>query len=318
MSREVKTDFGTYQVYEDSFSGNLVPRSNQIRESELAQLEQAWKNIHQGKGMNIIGTDADKALWDKTLIQGLTTSETFRQTFITIGNDPKNTISVDLGRNQPGVAVDSFQTNQVDLADLAMFPSVPRPNHSNEVTQSEVVIHFLQERYHNKVNGLGFEAAHQSGIDLQNRYRDERGQSNILNQQVTSVNPDGSVNAAFNFQNGTSQQQTIDSTGKITNIIPPNDITPEQNLESRSTESRSTSYQGNGLTDIAMSTIKEYKDLSRSCVALAQNPTVASLLKDMSPEDAAEQIITAVNEADDKLRAQEIGTRMDREQELVA
>jgi hypothetical protein len=60
MTRTVKTDFGTYQVYEDNFQGPLVPRSNQIRENELKQLEQAWNNIHQGKGMNIIGSDVTK------------------------------------------------------------------------------------------------------------------------------------------------------------------------------------------------------------------------------------------------------------------
>jgi hypothetical protein len=206
-----------------TIKGPLVPRSNQIQESELKQLEQAWNNIHQGKGMNIIDSNADKAAWDKMLIQGMTSSETFRQTIIKIGNDPKNTITVDLGRNQPGVIVDNFGTNQVDLADIGKFPKVPRPGHSSEVTQSEVILHFLEERHYAAVNNTEFKPAHQSGIDLQNTYRDEKGQSHVTSQVFSPPNPDGSVDLNINFSNNTTEVLHIDAQGKITNITLPND-----------------------------------------------------------------------------------------------
>jgi hypothetical protein len=229
MTRTVKTNFGTYQVYEDNFRGPLVPRSNQIRESELKQLQQAWTNIHQGKGMNITGSAADKAEWDKMLIQGMTTSSTFRDTIIRIGTDPKNTVTVNLGRNQPGVIGDSFANNRVDLADLGKFPTIPTAGHSNRVVQSELILHFLEERHYALANNTGFAPAHQRGLDVQNAYRTEKGQSRVVSQNGTS-NPDGSITGNVILENGTREIWQIDAKQNFTSITPPNN--PKQQKKS--------------------------------------------------------------------------------------
>jgi hypothetical protein len=162
------------------------------------------------------------------LIDGMTSSETFRQTIIRVGNDPKNTITVDLGRNQPGVFVDGFDTNQVDLNDIGQLPTAPRAGHHNELTQSEVILHFLEERHHSVANNTGFDPAHKSGVNLQNTYRAEIGQSPVQKQHIEE-HPDGVTgNTIFKFKDHTREVIQIDSLGNVLNITPPNDPKQQQ------------------------------------------------------------------------------------------
>jgi hypothetical protein len=247
MSRQVNTSFGNYEVYPDNFRGQLRPDSNQVRESELKSLEQAWNNIRQGKGMVIQGSSADEVTWKNMLIEGMTSSQVFRETIANIGNDPNHTILIDLGRSQPNVLVDSFATKAVDLDDLQMFPASANAGQKNQLTRPEVILHFLEERHYAQTHDpMDFDSAHQSGINAQNHLRDERGQSHVLSQEGRQL-PNGNIEGQFFLQNGTSERVIFDSNGNIQQIFPPPD---QQSLPKTQQQTRSSTSPA-PLTDAA-------------------------------------------------------------------
>jgi hypothetical protein len=219
------TAFGDYEVYTDSSPICLDPSSNAVTESEFKQMGTAWDNIHHDKGMHITGTDADKKAWDQELADGMQHSETFRQTVTGIGNDTSHTVNVNLGHSQPGVFVDSFATNKVDLDDLNQFPDRPRSGHHDETTRTELIDHFLDERHYAATHGSsGFEAAHNHAIDNQNGIRDEQGQSHVTGQVGLDTDGDGKVDRGdFRYANGTHEFVDFNANLDVTKITPPND-----------------------------------------------------------------------------------------------
>ncbi len=148
--RAVETEFGTYEV---TTTGG-PPASNNLTEQELKRLGEAWRNIHFGFGAHIIGRPSDLAAFDTMLREGLTSSRIFRETFTRIGHeyDPGKTIILSVGKNQPRVLVDTFATDQVDIADLAALPSIPDTHARRTFTRSEAILHFLVEREHAKLH----------------------------------------------------------------------------------------------------------------------------------------------------------------------
>jgi hypothetical protein len=100
-------------------------------------------------------------------------------------------INVKAGRNQPGVLGDSFATDEVDLDDLDKFNS---KGCSWSKDACSVIIHFMKERLK---AGDGFDPAHQAGIDQENRYRDGKGQSGHIMEQVLCS--DGSGDACVTY-----------------------------------------------------------------------------------------------------------------------
>jgi hypothetical protein len=217
------TAFGDYEVYPDQFPASLSPASNAIHDSELHTLETAWDNIHQGTGLDIQGSDADKATFDGMLTDGLQHSAAFRQTIEDIGNDTTHTEHVNLGNSQPGTFVDSFATNAVDLTDLSQFPAQPEAGHHNEPTRTELMDHFLDERHYAQTHDPNdFQAAHQHAIDSQNQVRDEAGQSHVTSQ-TGAMHDDGTMTADFHYANGDDELIDVNSDTDITSITPPSD-----------------------------------------------------------------------------------------------
>jgi hypothetical protein len=234
------TAFGDYDVYPDAYPADLVPASNAIHESEFHTLQTTWDHIHHGTGLDIQGTDADKASFDSMLTYGLQHSAEFRATLEDIGTDPAHTERINLGHNQVGTIGDSFYTNAVDLTDLSQFPAAPRAGHHNEATRTEELDHILEERHsalearhaqtytfdpNNPADRQIFDAAHQEGIDSQNHVRDELGQSHVVSQKPTR-NADGSITGGdFHYANGDDEVLHIDNLidANITSITPPND-----------------------------------------------------------------------------------------------
>jgi hypothetical protein len=217
------TAFGDYDVYADSAPVSLDPSSNAVTQTEFHTMQTAWDNIHHGKGLDIQGSDADKAEFDRMLSSGMQHSEAFRQTIDSIGTDTAHTEHVNLGHNQPGTFVDSFATNAVDLSDLEQFPAQARSGHHDEATQTEMIDHFLDERHYAQTHTPGdFSAAHQHAIDNQNQIRDEQRQAHVTAQTGT-VNADGTVTADFRYADGKDEIVNLDDQMDVTGVTPPND-----------------------------------------------------------------------------------------------
>jgi PAAR motif len=171
-------------------------------------------------GLTITGAPLDVARFEQMLQEDAASTVAGRARLAQIIGDKAHPITCLVGRNQPGVLGDSFNSNEVDLDDFEQFASSPSHGHPNEATRGEEMIHFLAERHDAAANGSSFADAHQEGMNAQNEVRAERGQSPVVSQTGTA-NPDGSIDARFNYQDGTHEDLHVDNTEKITRIVPP-------------------------------------------------------------------------------------------------
>jgi len=122
--------------------------------------------------------------------------------------------------NQASSAIHSVRT-PLDLADLEAFPANPTPGHPNEATRGEEITHFLAERHDAAVNGSAFAAADQVGINAQNQYRAERGQSPVLSQAMTgTTDAAGNPIARFTYADGTHEDIAIAPNASVARIAP--------------------------------------------------------------------------------------------------
>lgn len=225
---DLKTyNFDKFQVVPDDFVGPLQP--TQMRQSQYQQTQQAWLNIADGRGMAMNGTKVDQERFRQMLREGMTDSPMFRETLTNIGNDtdPAHRITANVGRSQPGVILDSYGNDAIDLDDLEALPAAAPMAHKNQFTRNEDLLHILTERQyaltHPDPGGdkwKVFNDAHQHGIDTQNRYRDERGQSHVLSQSGTK-RADGGTNATIAFADGSNERWDIDRNGKFNGVTPP-------------------------------------------------------------------------------------------------
>jgi len=143
-------------------------------------------------------------------------------TLSSIVSDSAHPVNFEVGRSQPQVFVDSFASGEVDLDDLEAIPTDPSPGHPNEATRGELMTHFLAEHYDRSANGSNFTNAHQVGLDTQNQYRAERGQSPVTSQVLTgNQDPQGNHIARLSYEDGTYEDVHIDNNSNIAGIDPP-------------------------------------------------------------------------------------------------
>jgi hypothetical protein len=192
--RTVTTDFGTYDVYPNTFIGPLLP--NQLREADLQRLQNAWNNmVANTGGMITNGTDGDRQSLRNILGREIPRSMTFRNLFLEIVEDPAHPVIINVGRNNASW-VDEFATNNVDLNDIQVFEESPRPGYEWVQTQGEIVLHWLSERRFAAVNGrANFPPAHRHPMQVggdQERYRRDIGQTGRIVSQ-TRVNHAGGL-----------------------------------------------------------------------------------------------------------------------------
>ncbi len=216
-----RAPFGNYNVVSDHSSG---PRQlNDMTQTDYLGLSAAWTNIQNNRGMLINGTAADQAAFRIMLRDGMQISPTMRQTISDIGNNTTHPVTVNVGRSQPGVIIDSFGTNDTDLDDLDRLSATPTAGHSNESTRPEFIEHFLAEREFAANNpGTLFGPAHAAGVAAQNNFRAERGGSAVTGQVFAGTDAAGNIIGRTNFSDGTHQDEIINSgTGNIVRIDRP-------------------------------------------------------------------------------------------------
>src|SRR5215831_9338262 len=148
----------------------------------------------------------------------MTSSPIMRSSFSEIGNDvdPGHLVQAKLGRKQPGVLIDSFATNDVDLDDLEHFVKTPGKDHPNEMTQGEQLIHILAERRAavTSAHPDDFGPAHAKATAVHNQYRAELGQSPEVSATAA---PDGrgGLTGTTSYRDGTSLGVQFNANGVL-------------------------------------------------------------------------------------------------------
>ncbi len=216
-----KYDFDQFKVVGPDFKGKLD--KEQMTQEQFEKLTQAWINIQGGTGMKITGDVKEQETFRRMMRDSMGDSPTMRNLISDIGNDTdnKHTVEAKVGRSQPGVFVDSFASNEIDLNDIEQFQKAPRQGHENEATQGEQLAHFLSERRAalTSADPSDFEAAHQKGTDTHNAYRTERGQSEETS--ATGYRKNGKEYVVFKYKDGTQHEMELDNKNDISRMIPP-------------------------------------------------------------------------------------------------
>jgi hypothetical protein len=117
-------------------------------------------------------------------------SPSFRSLMGQIVSDTAHPVRVIAQKNAYQTFGDSFKTKVVDLSDIEMFPvTVPRGAH--DVTQGELVVHFMAERYAAATRGVPNateleDRFHLEGLVAQSKFRQEAfGQVGVTKQGQT-------------------------------------------------------------------------------------------------------------------------------------
>ena len=142
-------------------------------------------------GMVVNGSPEDVAQWMSMLAREMGNSPSFYNAVMDMVNDTAHPIPFNIGRDNAWW-VDSFANNNVDLNDLAWYPTDPDPDYPWAQTQGELMAHVIEERRHAAVNGTDFHPAHNAALapgGLQHQYRQDRGQPGRIVSQVGHQDP---------------------------------------------------------------------------------------------------------------------------------
>jgi hypothetical protein len=219
---QVVAPFGTFDVVPDTTPGSLP--NNRMRVREIRALATAWASIEAGNGIQTNGSAQDIATWRQMVQHAMSDSPTLRTLVTDIGNDPdaSHAITANVGRNQAGVIIDSFGTNDIDLTDIELFPVAPNALHPNEMTLGEQIVHILAERRAARTssNPNDFDSHHATATAVHNRYRAERGQAVEVSADG-APNGSGGLHATVSYNDGTKQEFDVDARGNISNMRRP-------------------------------------------------------------------------------------------------
>ncbi len=130
-----------------------------------------------------------------------------------------NGLTITLGRGQGDVLGDNYAKREIDLDDVGQFPSPAPPGFPDASTRCEFLAHVFAEYNQALQNGhtigpAGFPAAHQAGIDAQNKHRAANGQSGNVGPQTYDEN---TKQGTTTYSNGATTSTTV-SGGNITGV----------------------------------------------------------------------------------------------------
>jgi hypothetical protein len=172
-------------------------------------------------GLRVEGTQGDIALFREWLFEARAASRTFRGVLHTIHDDTAHPVQVILGHSQPHVYIDSFNTREVDLNALGLFPATIAPG-DNQQTRVEMILHFLQERWvaarlHVTSSGdPAFAVAHARAIEAQNLYRLDLGQVVMVTAQLDSPDEFAGTDSTLTwFNDGSREVYPVNANGNL-------------------------------------------------------------------------------------------------------
>jgi hypothetical protein len=186
-----------------------------------AMLQLTAQNFSPGPGLTLNGNAALQTEYLDMVRREMARSPSFNKLMLELNRDTAHPVEVRLTRDGVGTFMDSFDSEytpgqqEVDMADLEFFPADPPPDHPSAITSGEILAHAMAEA---RQGALKEERgpAHQTGIDAQNRYRDDRGQSGHRRHRLDDGREaDGGLNDAGNWEvrydNGYNEVWVLDS-----------------------------------------------------------------------------------------------------------
>lgn len=179
---------------------NAVVYALQELEAERRQRVEAFT---PGPGLTLTSKKpADQRKFLTMLRREMLRSRSFSALVFSINANTTNPVTMDLGRNQRGVFVDSFDADRVgpghqrvDMNDLEKVPVEPPAAFPDAVTQGEILAHSLAEA--NAGATTDFRGAHEAGVHAQNAYRDDRGQKGHLSPDMFELNASGNLDFMY-------------------------------------------------------------------------------------------------------------------------
>jgi hypothetical protein len=208
----------------------LAPRSrNEVTEEEHQRVSNAWDRLDSrmyinGRGSSPAENQRLQQRFRNMLREDMQDSPALRNVTSNIALGHQSPFAVNVGEHQHDVFADSFETREVDLADLEGFGTGREANrHRDQLSRGEVITHFLAERYHDVSHPVAdgnlrsrFTPSHTEAIRQQNLYRTERGQAPLISSTMTD--PDrltGRSTATFRMRGGVAQQMTVDAESDV-------------------------------------------------------------------------------------------------------
>ncbi len=145
-------------------------------------------------------------------------SPSLRQIVRDVEADTAHPVKVSLVRGDP-TRLDSFATQKLDLKDLDVLPTSPRPDFPEGTTQGAVLTHLLSEQ-HLKALGYDKDTSHVYAIRAENAYRNDLGQKtrriDAVGKDESHVElPGGGRAIITNFDDGHSEVLKFDPNGEL-------------------------------------------------------------------------------------------------------
>lgn len=130
-------------------------------------------------GLKLKGPAADQAAYLHSVRREMLTSPTLAKTMNEIKADKAHPVTVNVGRDMPGVRMDVDRgggLQDIDMADLDKLPVKPTAANPHGITQGEVLAHAMREARQAAL-GANHPKAHAAAITDENEYRKEIGQT---------------------------------------------------------------------------------------------------------------------------------------------
>ncbi len=166
-------------------------------------------------GLRINGSAADIKTFNDIIDDAARQSPSFRKLIAQIRKRTSQPVQVVLVNGPHGGVFDNFAGRRVFLSDILQLPRSTKHG-SDEITRGQVLSHFLEERFA-APSGAGNvmpPAAHAAGIQQENLYRQDLGQSPITNQFFHAA----SNTYTIFFADGNEEQIHFDAAMNMTSI----------------------------------------------------------------------------------------------------
>jgi hypothetical protein len=170
--------------------------------------------------LKVNGTEANKAAYLHMVRREMLTSPSFAKTMNEINNDKAHKVTVNVGRDQEGVALDAFRKNgqAIDMNDFEKMPVTPPGNNPGAITQGQVLAHAMREAREASL-GKQFKDAHKQAIVDENEYRKEIGQKTFRkpppDDETRRANNLGGTDIVVHFDDGSDEVISFDDQSRI-------------------------------------------------------------------------------------------------------
>ncbi|MCI0413688.1 peptidoglycan-binding protein [bacterium] len=174
-------------------------------------------------GLKLQGSAADQATYLHMTRREMLTSPAFAKTMNEINADKAHPVTVNVGRDMPGVRLDVDRgggKQDVDLADLEKLPVSPTAQNPHAITQGEVLIHAMREARQRALGEKLHGPAHEAAIKAENEYRKDIGQTSFRKttpgEDETFVDNElGDISIVIHFDGAPDEELKFDKQQKI-------------------------------------------------------------------------------------------------------